>query len=107
LSADYEWEVRGDSTAYIGGNLGYTGERPAGLSERDAGGSIRELDSYTTLNVRAGLETGRWSLEVYAKNLTDEMGINSISSTDTVATGRVELGMIRPRTIGLTAGVRF
>ena len=107
VSADYEWAVRGDSTAYVGGNLGYTGERPAGLSERDINGNIRELDSYTTLNLRAGLETGRWSLEIYAKNLTDEMGINSISSDDTVATGRVELGMIRPRTIGLTAGVRF
>ncbi|HZW60556.1 MAG TPA: TonB-dependent receptor [Woeseiaceae bacterium] len=107
IAADYEWAVRGDAMAYVGGNLGYTGERPAGLTERATDGSIVELDSYTTLNLRGGLETGRWSFEVYAKNLTDETGVNSIVSTNTVATGRYELGIIRPRTFGVSVGARF
>ena len=49
----------------------------------------------------------RWSVEVYGKNLTDEMGINSINSGDEAVTGRAELGIIRPRTFGVMVGVQF
>jgi iron complex outermembrane recepter protein len=107
LSTDYEWQVSGNSVAYVGGTLGYTGDRPAGLNNRDAGGDIREIDSYVLLNLRAGLQRERWSVELYGKNLTDEMGINSISSADEGYTGRVGLGYIRPRTYGLMLGVKF
>ncbi len=36
LGVDYEWNVLGDSTAYVGGHLGYTGNRTADFS--DSGG---------------------------------------------------------------------
>jgi len=107
LSSDYEWNVGGDSVAYVGGSLAYTGERPGGLGNRDANGGIRNIPSYTLLNLRAGFEKERWSVEIYGKNLTDEMGINSINSGDEAVTGRAELGIIRPRTYGLMLGVKF
>ncbi len=107
LSGDYEWAVRGNSTAYFGGTLGYTGERPVAFDERDADGSIREIGSYTTLNLRAGLRTERWNFELYGKNVTDENGITSVGTANTPATGRVELGTIRPQTFGLLVGVKF
>lgn len=107
LSADYEWAVRGDSTAYVGGNLGYTGDRPAGLGNLDPNGNLRMIESYTTLNLRAGVEVGRWLFEVYGKNVTDELGINSISNVDEAVTGRVETGIIRPRTYGVKIGLNF
>jgi len=107
LSADYDWEVRGGTMAYVGGNLGYTGKRPAGLNNQDANGNRREVDAYTVLNLRAGLQMERWYVELYGKNLTDEMGINSIDSGDEAVTGRAELGIIRPRTFGLMVGVQF
>jgi outer membrane receptor protein involved in Fe transport len=105
--ADYEWVTGNDATAFVGGNLSYTGDRPAGFGNRDSDGDIRSADSYTTLNLRAGLETGRWTFELYGKNVTDEMGITSIGSDDEAVTGRVELGVIRPRTYGLSVGVKF
>jgi len=104
LSADYEWAVMGDSTAYVGGNLGYTGERPADLGNLDPDGNVREIPSNTIVNLRAGLLTGRWSVEVYGKNVTDELGINSVGSVDEAVTGRVELGVVRPRTYGVKVG---
>jgi outer membrane receptor protein involved in Fe transport len=107
LSGDYEWAVRGNSTAYFGGTLGYTGERPIAFDEREADGSIREIDSYTTLNLRAGLRTERWTFELYGKNVTDEHGITSVGTDNTPATGRAELGTIRPQTFGLLVGVNF
>lgn len=93
--------------AYIGGNLAYTDERPAGFSNRFANGEVRTAESYTTVNLRAGYTTGRWSLELYGKNLTDELGVTTIDSVNTPATGIVELGVIRPRTYGLMLGVNF
>ena len=107
LSADYEWEVMGDSTAYIGGNLGYTGERPAALGNLDPSGSVRKISSNSILNLRAGLLAGRWSIEVYGKNVTDELGINSVGAADEAVTGRVELGIVRPRTYGVKVGFDF
>ena len=107
LSGDYEWAVGGDSTAYVGGTLGYTGERPIGFDERDTDGSIREIGSYTTLNLRAGLRTERWNFELYGKNVTDETGITEVGTANTPGTGRVDLGTIRPQTFGLLVGVNF
>jgi outer membrane receptor protein involved in Fe transport len=107
LSGDYEWAVRGDSTAYVGGTLGYTGERPIGFDQRESDGSIREAGSYTTLNLRAGLRTERWNFELYGKNVTDETAITSVGTANTPATGRVDLGTIRPQTFGLLVGVSF
>lgn len=106
-AADYEWPMRGDWTAYVGGNLAYTGDRPAGFDNRDGNGAIRDADAYTTLGLRAGILAGRWSFELYGKNVTDERGITSISAGDEAVTGRVEMGVIRPRTFGASVGVRF
>ena len=92
---------------YLGGNLNYTDERPAGFGNTFANGDLRSAESYTTLNVRAGYVADRWSIELYGKNLTDEFGITSIDSDNTPATGRVDMGVIRPRTIGLSLGVNF
>ena len=107
LSGDYEWAVSGDSTAYFGGTLGYTGERPIAFDERETDGSIREIGSYTTLNLRAGLRTERWNFELYGKNVTDENGITSVGTENTPGTGRVDLVTIRPQTFGLLVGVNF
>ena len=107
LGADYEWSLSNDRMAYVGGNLTYTDDRPSGFSNLDSNGDVRTAESYTTVNLRAGYTAGRWSLELYGKNLTNELGITSIDSDNTPATGRVELGVIRPRTYGLMLGVSF
>jgi outer membrane receptor protein involved in Fe transport len=107
LSADYEWAVRGDSTAYVGGTLGYTGDRPYDFDARESDGSLSEVDNYTTLNLRLGLMTGRWHFEAYGKNVTDEMAITSVGTANTPGTGLVDLGIIRPRIYGLSVGASF
>lgn len=108
-AADYEWPVGGDIMAWVGGDISYTGERTAGFGQRDSTGAIRNVPSYTTVDLRAGFDTGRWSVEAYAQNLTDERGITSLGGYDpTVApNGAATVGFIRPRTIGFTVGVEF
>ena len=40
-----------------------------------ADGSIRQADGFVTLDLRAGVYLGRWSVELYGKNLTNERGV--------------------------------
>lgn len=107
LNGDYEWPVLRASTAYVGGTVAYTGDRTAAFNSRAADGSIREADSYTTVDLRGGIDTGRWYFEVYGKNLTDEEGVTSIGGASNLPNGAITLGLIRPRTIGLSIGARF
>lgn len=107
VNGDYEWPVLSASTAYVGGTVAYTGERTGAFNNRTADGSLREADSYTTLDLRAGVDTGTWYFELYGKNLTDEEGITSIGGASTLPNGAINLGLIRPMTIGLTVGARF
>jgi iron complex outermembrane recepter protein len=107
ISADYEWTVKGSSRAYVGGSLGYTGDRTVAFNNRAADGSIRRADGYVTLDLRAGVYVGRWSVELYGKNLTNEMGVTSIDTPGPLPNGALGLGLIRPRTIGVSVGTRF
>jgi iron complex outermembrane recepter protein len=107
LDGSYEWFLRGDATAYVGGNVGYVGDRPADFSNRAPDGSIREAEAYTTLNLRAGVDFDRWSVELYGRNLADEEGISNILSEGGLPNGAVGLSLIRPRTIGIAVGARF
>lgn len=107
FDADYSWTLSGGSTAYVGGNAGYVGDRPAGFGNVDSEGEQREAEAYTTVSLRAGIDFGRWSLELYGKNLLDEEGVTSLGSEGTLPNNAVALGLIRPRTLGVALGARF
>jgi iron complex outermembrane receptor protein len=107
LDGSYEWTVVGDAMAFVGGNVGYVGDRPADFSNRATDGSIREARGYTTVNLRAGIDYDRWSFEIYGKNLTDDDGINNIVAEGILPNGTVGLSLIRPRTYGVSVGARF
>ena len=107
LDADYAWNVMGDATAYVGGNLSFVDDRPTGFSNLAPDGSIRTAESYSLMNLRAGIEFDAWSIEVYGRNVTDEEGVNDIVAEGTLPNGTVGLGLIRPATYGVAVGVRF
>jgi iron complex outermembrane recepter protein len=107
LNADYEWTVKSRSRAYVGASLGYTGERTVDFNNRAPDGSIRRADSYVTLNLRAGVYHGRWSVELYGKNLTNDLGVTSIGTAGFLPNDALGLSLTRPRTIGLSIGTRF
>jgi outer membrane receptor protein involved in Fe transport len=111
LGGDYEWQAFGDATAYVGGQIAYTVDRPADFGNRvdplDPTSARREAGSYTTLDLRAGILWDKWSLEFYGKNLTDEDGMTDINAPGIYPNGAAAIAVIRPRTLGLALGVRF
>jgi iron complex outermembrane recepter protein len=106
LSADYEWKMRSNWTLAFGGGVAYVGERTFDFVTRNGGGDLRTLDGYTTVDLRVGAYVGRWSFELYGKNLTDEMGIAAVTAAGGLPNGALGLALIRPQTIGLSIGVR-
>ena len=111
LGADYEWSAFGDATAYVGGTVSYVGDREADFSNRidplDPTSPRREADAYTAVDLRTGVLWDNWSLELYGKNVTDEQGITDIIAPGVFPAGAAGIATIRPRTIGLSLGVRF
>jgi len=123
-TARYSWPVFGAAKAHVQGALAYQSSAPAtlrtltvlsgvGLDCSSLGfpacnpnlwlGKIR---SAAVVDVFAGLDWPKYSLELYASNLFDKRndlsrGVNCGSCTRTLVVPG------RPRTIGLRAGIKF
>lgn len=117
ISADYDWQLSDGVSAYVGTSLRLLSDQTAGFNAayRAAFNRRVEIDGYAVLDARAGVEFGRFSLAVYARNLTNSDGVINAEGypfavpADIGGQGRNLLPVtnIRPRTIGATVGVRF
>ncbi len=108
-NADYEWELGGETTAYVGASIRSLSKQPAGFdfAFRSANGRQRYLPSYEVVDLRAGVDFGKYSLELYAKNLTDAEGKTSLEAPANIPLGAAGTAVIRPRTFGVTLTAGF
>ncbi|MEG3086964.1 TonB-dependent receptor [Sphingomonas sp. PB4P5] len=113
ISADtqYEWALTPGTRAYVGGSLRALSRQAAAF---DAGlvattGRQPAIASYQVADARAGLLFGKFSLEIYAKNLGNSEGKTSLDlpPVPTIPFGASAAGIIRPRTFGVTLGAGF
>jgi iron complex outermembrane receptor protein len=104
VGVNYRFPVMAGWTGYAGGTVNYTGERVSDFSQRAA----KDVPSYTTINLSAGVENANWRLAFYAKNLNDKRGITFLKS-ETLAPGGSPFGagIIAPRTLGADLSYRF
>ncbi|MXO66741.1 TonB-dependent receptor [Altericroceibacterium endophyticum] len=109
VSADYEWTLTGDSTAFVGGTLQFTGEQATAFDDayQTTFGERLTLDSYARIDLRAGVRLDRFDISLYAKNLADSRGLTSASSFGSRPGTAVLAAPIRPRTFGINVGADF
>jgi outer membrane receptor protein involved in Fe transport len=107
FNADYRWPAFGDFAAYVGGSETYTGTRYTAFSPSV---SVVEphvkLPVYSTLQLRAGLDNGRYNIQLYGNNLTNSHGIQDYNNSG----GANQTGLasfIQPRTLGIELDVKF
>ncbi|MCD7096858.1 TonB-dependent receptor [Stenotrophomonas sp. MMGLT7] len=64
-------------------------------------------DSYTTVGLRAGVESSddRWAAYLYVQNLTDEVALNQYTLSSTPPYGSAT--SLRPRTVGMNVSFNF
>lgn len=110
LDADYTWRAFGNYRAFAGATWSYIGSRVNDFSASPtvSGGALvfapnprAGLGGYNTLNLRTGLDNGRWSFELYCKNIADTRGLTFYTSTGTPNFGGA-ITVQQPRTIGAT-----
>ncbi|MFN3369976.1 MAG: TonB-dependent receptor [Sphingomonadaceae bacterium] len=117
LSADYEWRLTDDAVAYVGSSIRIMGNQTGGFNNayRTAFGRRIQIDGYATLDLRAGVEWGNFSIALHARNLTNSYGIVSAGEFPfavpaAIGGSGIQLAnatSIRPRTLGAVVGVRF
>ncbi|HEX8669046.1 MAG TPA: TonB-dependent receptor [Allosphingosinicella sp.] len=114
--ARYEFPV-GSYKAHVQGNVIYEGRRTTDLRllQREIQG---DLDPYTTVDLSTGVTNGRWSVDLFVKNLFDVNGQlgRGLQCAETVCgdpEGLTQIGgkfytnVTRPRLIGLRVGTKF
>lgn len=114
FNADYRWQVSDKAEAFIGGSVRHLSDQSGGYDTvfRTANGRQRKIDSYEVVDVRAGVDFGRFSVEAYAKNLTDSDGNVSTGALtangfNVLPNGALGVGVIRPRTVGVAVTAAF
>lgn len=126
LNGDYEWQVSSSATAFVGGTLAYTGKQRDNFNIADIVGvnpdgsfifaftPQRRISDYATVDLRAGIEFGRFTLEAYVKNLTNSKGVHSLALLEDQLIGNnilpdnaIRAALTRPRTIGLSLTAGF
>jgi iron complex outermembrane receptor protein len=112
LDGAYTWHAFADFDAFVGATWNYIGSRFNDFSAAvGASGTFEpeprpELSSYNTVNLRAGLESGRWMFELYGKNVGDTRGITYYVNSGTPNFGG-SLAYVQPRTLGVLVTARF
>jgi outer membrane receptor protein involved in Fe transport len=113
LTSDYEWKLSSSTTAYVGGTLAYTGKQRDNFVLLGAAPQPR-IPDYATVDLRAGLEFDRFTVEAYVKNLTNTEGVGSLTTINSQITGNnilpdnaIRAALTRPRTIGLSLSAGF
>lgn len=115
VDMNYEWTVFGDATASVGGAWRYVGEQSTGFPGIGAitnGAEQIELPSYNLFDLRAGVDFDTFSVNLFAKNLTDERAVTQFGGfgetlPDNVGAPNGAAVLVRPRTIGVSLTAEF
>ncbi|MBW8815844.1 MAG: TonB-dependent receptor [Caulobacterales bacterium] len=107
LTADYDFPIAAAWSGHVGGGFRYVGDR---FSDPESSPLVVHAKSYTALDLNAGVSNDRWSLRLYARNLTDTRAYLSPSLLTDPLTGardHAETTILQPRTIGVSLDARF
>jgi outer membrane receptor protein involved in Fe transport len=100
LSGQYDYPIAGDMTLTVRTDYTWQGRSNGSYQY---GNSNYYNPSYGVLNASIGLETERYDLSLYAKNLGDDRTIIQRPEINTVIEGYT----VRPLTVGVTGKYRF
>jgi len=105
LSADLDVAHFGGSTGFVGATAGYIGKR---YGDFPPTAQVPRLifPAYTTVNMRAGIQAERFTVNLYLNNVGNERGIIAGNSYYAAAGGYFAQ-IIPPRTIGLSVSQEF
>ena len=107
LTADYSALIGGSAKLILGATASYISDRTSDYSNKFP----KKLGDYATFDLRAGLESGGFSISAFVKNLTDKRAI-IVAGQQALAPSATpgafySAAVITPRTIGAEAAFKF
>ncbi|HEX9207250.1 MAG TPA: TonB-dependent receptor [Steroidobacteraceae bacterium] len=106
LAADYSFAMAGhDATA--GASWRYIDDRVSGYDNDPSGAPQYELPDYAVLDLRGAMVFGATNVQLYVKNVTDERGQLSATTSISLLGGPAQVSMLQPRTYGVAINVGF
>jgi iron complex outermembrane receptor protein len=109
LAADQDFHISDKWTGFTGATVAYIGQR-FGDFPSEAMSLRTVLPSYTTLDLRTGALSGPWTVNVFARNVTNERGVlasRSLLGARSTLESPYITNFIPPRTIGLSVTRAF
>ena len=107
FTADYSAPLSGDTKLNLGAAVNYSGNRASDYS----GNFPKRLPAYATVDLRAGVDFGKFNLSAFARNVTDKRAIvvvgTELLAANNTAGSPYAAGVLTPRTIGLEASIKF
>jgi len=108
LSANQDVFLTHDWVGFFGGAFNYVGSRPYEFAPAPPPTSRIWFPSYTELDLRTGVRSPSWLINLYANNVANRRGIVGIAqSTNLGNTGGYLTTVIQPRTVGLSVAKIF
>jgi iron complex outermembrane recepter protein len=103
-SAEYEQPIMGNLSAFTALDWRFMGSRYADFVTAGR----QQMPSFNIVDWRGGIETKRWSVALYVKNIADKIAINYVRP-EVVPTGQAAQSAVvyTPRTVGLTLTASF
>lgn len=106
VSVDYRAPVGGDAEVFAGIDWAYVGARYSNFAATPVHTIHQRLPAYHSVNLRGGVDFGRFQIDAFVTNVGDSRGLYSyLSGAGANATGT---GIVQqPRTFGLRFGAEF
>jgi iron complex outermembrane receptor protein len=106
LDGEYDAAAFANWQYFVGATWTYVGARMTDFGSNVAGDEQFRLSSYNTYGARIGLDNDHWRWTLYGKNLSDSRGVTSYASSGAPGLNG-EIGVIQPRTFGVTLSTKF
>jgi outer membrane receptor protein involved in Fe transport len=107
LRADYSWPLTAAWTGHAGAGLRMVGDRyslgPVAISQL-------KTPAYSALDLNLSISNERWSIGLFAKNVTDKRAYLTDGAIQNGVTGDipvVEGAVLQPRTVGISLDVKM
>jgi iron complex outermembrane receptor protein len=104
LNVDYDFELGGDWSGFVGASWRYTGQRRGDFANVFSFGRPRAtLSSYDAFDLRAGLNYTQWTLSAFARNIADKRGYAAAFAQGAITA----VSLTQPRTFGIALSRQF
>lgn len=110
LTADYAWALNDQVQASIGAGIRYVGEHNDNVVADASYTTNGRSPAYTTGDLRAGLSTDRFQVNLFVRNVTNKIVYLNQSPQQNPLTGvvqTIDATPLEPRVIGISVDARF